>query len=83
MFTFYKHSIGDNVQTILDWYQNQGVVEVIDWKLPMEVAHYPPKKVQWVCFSQCIIEREEEHNTPRIILWIAIYILSDYFIALN
>lgn len=42
LFTFYVYSVGDNVKTILDWYQQQGIVQLVDWKLPMRVDHWPP-----------------------------------------
>ncbi|XP_076470597.1 uncharacterized protein LOC143300653 isoform X2 [Babylonia areolata] len=46
LFTFYVNSIGDNVEQILRWYQARGIVQLVDWKLPMAVDHWPPAKQQ-------------------------------------
>lgn len=36
-FVFYNYSIAINVRLVLNWYSEQGLVEVIQWKLPMYV----------------------------------------------
>ena len=43
-FVFYNYSIASNVETVLQSYIKQGLIEVIDWKLPMSVAKWPPTK---------------------------------------
>jgi hypothetical protein len=45
MLTFYSNSVGDNVQRILDWYEERGLIQVVDWSLPMAVDHWPPDKI--------------------------------------
>ncbi|XP_041375172.1 uncharacterized protein LOC121388038 [Gigantopelta aegis] len=41
-FTFYNHSTGVNVDSVLKLYVSQGLVNVVQWHLPMAVDHWPP-----------------------------------------
>ncbi|PVD20770.1 hypothetical protein C0Q70_18931 [Pomacea canaliculata] len=43
-FVFYVNSVGSNVENVLRWYAAQGLVVLIDWRLPMRVDHWPPAK---------------------------------------
>ena len=41
-FTFYNHSTGRNVESVLKLYADKGLVNVVQWPLPMKVDHWPP-----------------------------------------
>ena len=43
-FTFYLNSVGSNVLHVLQWYQAQGIVDLLSWILPMRVNHWPPNE---------------------------------------
>ncbi|KAK7115059.1 uncharacterized protein [Littorina saxatilis] len=45
-FTFYVHSMGDNVAKVLRWYQRQGLVQLVSWNLPVRVDHWPPDRAK-------------------------------------
>ncbi|ELU17124.1 hypothetical protein CAPTEDRAFT_228919 [Capitella teleta] len=45
--TFYNYSSGPSVHRILDYYSEQGIVQVIPWQVPVAVDTWPPDpKVQ-------------------------------------
>lgn len=41
-FTFYVNSVGPNVEKILRWYSDRGIVDLVKWELPIIVDHWPP-----------------------------------------
>ncbi|XP_071173825.1 glycosyltransferase family 92 protein F13G3.3-like isoform X2 [Mytilus edulis] len=43
-FVFYNYSTDSNVDRVLEYYKEQGLVEVLKWNLPMKVDTWPKKK---------------------------------------
>ena len=41
-FVFYNYSSASNVEKVLSSYSEKGLIEIVDWKLPMKVSHWPP-----------------------------------------
>lgn len=42
-FVFYNYSTNYNVDKVLEYYAKQGIVEVLEWDLPMKVDTWPKK----------------------------------------
>ncbi|ESO07536.1 hypothetical protein HELRODRAFT_170076 [Helobdella robusta] len=40
-FTFYKHSVGDELQRALNLYEKEGIIDVLNWNLPVNVDPFP------------------------------------------
>lgn len=43
-FVFYNYSTNSNVNHVLEYYKKMGIVEVLEWNLPMKVDTWPKKK---------------------------------------
>lgn len=42
-FVFYNYSTASNVNHVLEYYKKMGIVEVLEWNLPMKVDTWPKK----------------------------------------